>query len=119
MTRHAATEQLLKSIALRLSSRDKLRNIQYQVNIWNDRNNKQLLVMQPYIKVYLNNHNRKPSDVKNVVQYVLDTEFSCSYELLQTDDNMVRLLVDDIFLPGRYKYILSFDRRRRIWFRID
>lgn len=78
-----------------------------------------MIVMKPYIKVYPDHHTRKPSDVKNVLQYVIEKEFNISYDLLQTDDNMVRLLVADMFLPGRYKYTLSFDRSRRVWFRID
>lgn len=89
------TEDFLKSISNRLSSRNDCKMCEYEVII-----SKKSVTMTPTIFIYPNKHKRKVSDKINIKDWAM-TGLS---------------LVD--LVEGRYKYVLSLNNTKRRWVKI-
>lgn len=94
------TEQLLKLIASRLSSREDCKGVNYQIVI--DHNG---VRMNPLIYVYPNRYKRKESDRLDIVSFVHQYKM-CNIILSQ-------------FVFGTYEYSPSYDGSRRKWRKVD
>lgn len=123
------TAEFLRSIAERLSSRQSCRKIEYDVfigvspNVFGrqfsmselDPSNK--VFFYPERTVYPDTHHRQRTDLQNVVNHVMRTKFKDT--VYDHDDEYGQACFKaDSLTPGEYKYILSFDKKRRQWVKV-
>ena len=91
------TERFLQLISYRLSGRNDLRHVEYEVTI----SSKNAVTMHPLIYVYPNRYNRKESDKVDIVSYIL-----------------TMMVTARDFVPGKYIYKCSADNKKRKWIKL-
>lgn len=105
------TEPLLNCIASHLSSRPECRNLRYSADISSNGR----IVFEPNIQVFPSRYRRKPGDRTDVLDHVLREHFP---DVIDYIDDSGYIYVDTSkIVPGRYKYVLRIDRKRRCWSR--
>lgn len=117
------TVEFLRAIAERLSSRESCRRLEYIVNIGCCDNPiipvdaTTVVKFYPERSVYPDIHHRHKTDLKDVVDHVMRAKF---YDTVyDTDDEYGRArFIEGTLTPGVYKYVLSFDKKRRQWVKL-
>lgn len=101
------TEKYLDSISRRLSSRYDCKDIEYLVEIQDNR-----VSMAPRIFVYRNKHQRRPEDKMSILAFIENVVKGRSC-LLDVDG---RIVIEDVRLvDGNYLYKFSADKKKRRW----
>lgn len=109
------TVEFLRAISNRLSSRQSCRQVEYTVVISIEPCN--IVVFEPNVEVFPDTHHRQHTDLRSVVSHIMRTQFgSTVYD--QDDEYGQPRYKSGSLTPGTYKYVLSFDRKRRQWTRI-
>ena len=124
------TVEFLRAIAERLSSRENCRKLEYVVYIGrpcdqpgyqqhiSDSNTTNVVSFYPQRDVYPDTHHRQRTDLIDIVYHIMRTKFEDT--IYDHDDEYGRACyVDGSLTPGVYKYILSFDGKRRHWIRVS
>lgn len=106
------TVDLLHSIAQHLSGRDDCKELEYRVTVTSSQ-----VMIDPQREVFPNTKARKESDKLSVVGHVMKFHFA---DYFNYTDQMHEVHVKSgIFVPGRYIYRLSADKKKRRWERDD
>lgn len=95
------TSEFLRCLSDHLSSRQDCKGVEYTVII--DRSN---IKFEPLRYVYPDRYHRKENDKQDVVRHVI------SYHFPDLPDSNFEMLTS-----GTYKYVLSFDGKKRQWIR--
>lgn len=123
------TVQFLRAISERLSGRASCRQIEYtvcigmmdntkhQMNIseMNDISNK--VFFYPERSVYPDRYHRQKTDLRDIVNHIMKSQFADTI-FDHEDEYNDACFKPGSLVPGIYKYILSFDKKRRQWIRV-
>lgn len=102
------TRKLANLLTRRLAGREDMSKRQYELIIANNR-----IAFSPNVKVYPDRYNRKPTDGKPILEFVLTKYFP---EAIDKIDGNEIFIQPNVFVPhGHYFYIPSADNRRRKW----
>ena len=109
------TTSLMNAIALRLSGRDDCKGINYTLSVI-DEGDYQHIVFEPDVVVYPDRYHRKDTDKSQVLVQILTNHFN--EHVSKTDEGNV--FVDgNTFVCGNYRYVTSFNNKRRKWIRVN
>ena len=123
------TVDFLKCIATHLSGRKDCRQIEYTVYIGflDEEHERQLTLSEatdvsnkvffyPKRSVFPDIHHRRKSDAEDIITHVVKEHFK---ESLYNDEEFNAVCIQPNKLePGIYRYILSFDGKKRQWIRV-
>lgn len=126
------TTQFLRAISDRLSGRSSCRQVEYtvcigmldisehlehQVNLseLGDISNK--VFFYPERFVFPDRYHRQKTDMRGVVNHIMKTQFADTVFDYEDEYNDACFKKGSL-VPGVYKYVLSFDKKRRQWIRI-
>ena len=119
------TEEFLKAVADRLSSRADCKQVEYVVYIGVIDTSDTLDVkgaasntvyFYPRRSVFPNTHRRRKVDLRDIVDHVMRSKFT---DTVYSHDNEYghACFKSGTLTPGIYQYTLSFDKKRRKWIR--
>lgn len=121
MNRFKNTVDLLKLLSKRLSGRKNLTKTTYRITISEPSNMvPQIIMMNPYVLIYPNIHNKKHSDSQYVLYWALNQIPNVSILDSYGDQVSIDYGKDNLsmFIPGIYEYRRTFDGKYRAWFKI-
>lgn len=123
------TVDLLKCISDHLSGRKDCRRTEYTVYVGmsDDEHERQLTLAEvsdvsnkvffyPKRSVFPDVHHRRKSDAVDIINHVIKEHFYD--ELYDSEDFNSVCIKPNIIEPGVYRYILSFDGKKRQWIRV-
>ena len=113
------TEDFLHCLSSHLSGRPDCRQVEYVVSISDDVDSGQYISMQPPgIQVFPSRYDRQPHSKLPVIEHILINHFYSSVYDHRSEDGAIT--VEGVaFVPGKYCYALSADRKRRRWRRVE
>lgn len=109
------TENFLRLVSNRLSTRNICRNLTYKLSIY-EKDGYEYVSFEPDIFVYPDRYHKKYSDRCKVTDLIICDNYSVFINSIDVESGIKLNL--GTFIPGDYRYMYSFNNKRRHWIRL-